>query len=190
MKTTLLPTFLVSFLAAVGTAKVQPAARDSNEYQNYQAGVRALPQHKRGYYHLADDGVMRSLGPGNEVLGFVQASPAVLARVIADAPEADRAHLEAVWDGIDGRDVADPWTIKRELINSAHATPSGRTRRNEVLDASDIVVRDLSSPVWKRACSTAGGACSGNRECTSPVPTDNCICRFVDNALIGSCDEA
>ncbi|KAJ8121463.1 hypothetical protein ONZ43_g2091 [Nemania bipapillata] len=188
MKSSLSYVFLAGLFASLAIAVVAPTALDSDaEYEEYQQRIGALPVHRRGYFHLADDGVARSLGPNNEVLGFVPASPAVLARVIAESPEENRAHLESVWKGVDGRNVADPWVIKPEHITKAR--DSGSTECRDFLDSSDIVLRSLSTPLWKRACHVTGQACTGaTYDCLNfDYPADQCYCLFVDQLTTGSC---
>ncbi|KAI1079543.1 hypothetical protein F5B20DRAFT_590657 [Whalleya microplaca] len=181
MKTAFVSTLIASFLAATATAaSVQPAARDSNEYQSFKNQVRSLPKHKRGYFHLGGDGVMRSLGPRNEVLGFAAASPEVLARHIADKEnEVERRYLESVFEGVDGRDVADPWVLRRDLV--APGPAEELTARDEVLDARDIVVRDLLS---KRTCATRDATCTRNSDCGN-----DCDCDHEHFSTKGNCKD-
>ena len=141
--------------------------------------------HKKGVLHVGDDGVTRSLGPDNEVLGFVAASPAILARYIAEAPEDRQEHLKSAWSGVDGRDVPEPWVLKREIIPPSRMTT---TKRREVLNAGDIVLRDLSVALHKRTCSTAGNKCQhANPDCINfEAPSDDCTCLIVDRGY-GQC---
>ncbi|KAJ9164887.1 hypothetical protein NKR19_g874 [Coniochaeta hoffmannii] len=185
MKLTLTTILTACLLAGASALKIQPLARDSAEYQDYRAKVRALPLHKKGYFHVADDGVARSLGPNNEVLGFVAATPGVLARIAAEAPSPEqRDHLAAVWEGVDGRDVADPWVIKRHLIAPAHRAAANINRRDDVLDARDLIHAELSTPLAKRFCNSAGSTCGNINEC---IPVDQCTCQITDLSPLGVC---
>ncbi|KAI0011613.1 hypothetical protein F4779DRAFT_192028 [Xylariaceae sp. FL0662B] len=202
MKAAFFSTLITSFLAATATAGVTPVrtspspspisflkattnnppqvARDSDEYQAFQHQVRSLPRHKRGYMSLGSDGVMRSLGPRHEVLGFVAASPEVLARRVADKEDpVERRALESAFAGVDGRDVADPWVLKREVM--APGAAALETRGDEVLDARDIVVRDL---LGKRTCATRDKGCTFNSDCGN-----DCDCDHEHLSTNGNCKD-
>ena len=126
----------------------------------------------------------RSLGPNNEVLGFVAATPGVLARIAAEAPAEQRDHLAAVWEAVDGRDVADPWVIKRHLIAPAHRVDADHSRRGDVLDARDLIHAELSAPLAKRFCNSDGSTCGNLNDC---IPADQCTCQITDLSPLGVC---
>ncbi|CAJ2502255.1 Uu.00g096490.m01.CDS01 [Anthostomella pinea] len=156
----------------------QAAPRDSEKYKTFQKRAAALPKHRHGYMHMADDGVFRSLGPFHEVLGFVEEA--------AETPEL-RDHLRAVWDGVDGREVADPSKIRPEHIFPA--LREGLVPRNGVSRPDDILERDggvqkLEGRV--RFCLHLGKECGKNDDCGRP---EACDCERPDNQAKGKCKQ-
>lgn len=60
--------------------------------------------------------------------GSVAATPVVLARHVVDVPEDQRDHLESVWDGVDGRNGADPWVIGQDMMSPYHSGVTSECR--------------------------------------------------------------
>ncbi|KAH9893671.1 hypothetical protein F4778DRAFT_784165 [Xylariomycetidae sp. FL2044] len=178
-----LPTFTtiaLGYFSVMVAAKVEPAAEDSDEWLQFKSQVRAMPVHKLGYRHLADDGVMRSFGPRHEVMAFARASPAVIARYLQDKFKSNELeHYQSVYKGVDGRDVADPWKIPRDMINpgaDAHAISA----RDAVLSPGDIVTRSLQVVV-PGYCEDAGAECRAHGDCMGGGPGANdCACDYTD----------
>ncbi|OTA67308.1 hypothetical protein K449DRAFT_430513 [Hypoxylon sp. EC38] len=66
----------------------------------------AIETDPQGFVHIGDDGVLRSYGRDEKVVDYARLSPEQLKRAIDSWPNKDEhAHLNEVWDGIDGRDV-------------------------------------------------------------------------------------
>ncbi|KAM0806469.1 hypothetical protein AB5N19_06805 [Seiridium cardinale] len=195
----------VTCLALVGVtaALVQPAERDSPLMQDISAKVRALPRDSFGYIHMADDGVIRSLDGCNEVLGHVRLPPEAIARYVQERSEIlpeEKAHLEEVYEGVDGRSVDEvaAWNMAPELVSrlwhdKVKRDGEAACKRGPIIDRRQEYTRrmrakrELGTPLERRWCPEAGHNCTLNR--TPYCGYWSCDCSVADQASTGVCAE-
>ena len=60
-----------------------------------------------GFFHVGDDGVLRTLTANNTVVDYRQLTPAQIAQNLAIYSGAAKEYLTNVFEGVDGRDVTD-----------------------------------------------------------------------------------
>lgn len=132
---------------------------------------------QEGFVHLGDEGVLRSFGRDGSVLDYVQLSPQQIQDNIVHAPPKHSAHLQEVFTGIDGRDVADIEQLEHPGADIYPAGPfslldsSGSSRlraRNKLILMQDCLV--IVNCVSTANCLEYG---------------ESCICMFRDFELQG-----
>ncbi|KAF2112696.1 hypothetical protein BDV96DRAFT_602083 [Lophiotrema nucula] len=150
-------------------------------FEAFKVQKKALPREPLGQFHLADDGVLRSLAANYTVLGYIKLSPELIATHIEHVAgglmsAAEKDHYDAVFDGVDGLLVEDDdqlWATSAPFNTLVHPSPENQQKRGPAackvfeIETSPAVARDAAavtpakgSILEKRAdCFTRGNVC-------------------------------
>ncbi|KLO12327.1 hypothetical protein SCHPADRAFT_426212 [Schizopora paradoxa] len=111
-----------------------------------------------GFFHVGDDGVLRTLTANKTVVDYRQLTPAQIAQKLAVYSGDTKTYLENLFEGVDGRDVMDPqslWTLSPQLM------PSENPTLKAVMGTTPAI--DSASRLFKRQCNTVD--CAADSTC-------------------------